>query len=283
MLSFVLPSLVAFHGGGVPHAPFVHGGGGVANAPFRFSYPHACAVARDFDALVAQSSAESIQQAMRLLSSTPSLQLSREQTAALLDAVCASSFEEASPAAEPNSAPVVDRQREQQAKLTAVYDALSRRSELRGYGSVSAMALLPLGVARKELSTEDQLVLTGLPTTAFAPPAGGSGTDRLIGAGGALALVLISSQLGLDLRIVLGAVGAALLADSVLVGGAISESLTRAVKPGYATTVREHEAGHFLAAYLLGMPIEACLLDPWKVHALACACACACILMEGAE
>ena len=40
-----------------------------------------------------------------------------------------------------------------------------------------------------------------------------------------------------------------------------AELASRAVRPGYGKTVREHEAGHFLIAYLLGLPVEACLLD----------------------
>ena len=62
----------------------------------------------------------------------------------------------------------------------------------------------------------------------------------------------------------LAGLGGALLADGLLAGGALAESVERAVKPGYATTVREHEAGHFLTAYLLGCPVEACLLDPLR-------------------
>ena len=78
------------------------------------------------------------------------------------------------------------------------------------------------------------------------------------------AVATASSQLGIDVRYSLAAVGLALLTDSIAFGGAIAESAARALKPAYKTTVREHEAGHFLAAYLLGCPIEACLLDVWK-------------------
>ena len=38
--------------------------------------------------------------------------------------------------------------------------------------------------------------------------------------------------------------------------------LVRLVRPAYQRTVLQHEAGHFLLAYLLGWPVEACLLDP---------------------
>ena len=148
--------------------------------------------------------------------------------------------------------------------MKAVYDALADVGCLRGYGCVSAMALLPAGITSKEVTTDDQLLLTGLPTSAFAPSAGGSRTDTIVGVGGALALATASQQLGIDVRYSLTAVGLFLLCDSLAFRGAVSESATRALKPGYSTTVREHEAGHFLAAYLLGCPIEACLLDVWK-------------------
>ena len=70
-------------------------------------------------------------------------------------------------------------QQKQQDALKDVYDALSVKGGLRGFGSVSSPALLPLSV--KELSTDDQLRLTGLPVTAFAPPQGNSPADLLAG------------------------------------------------------------------------------------------------------
>jgi len=196
-----------------------------------------------------------------------------EQAIALLDAACELSTNQlppplpnaaATPSADGGASAIFDQQREQQEGLTAVYEALSKCGSLRGFGSVRAAALLPLGIGRKEMTTEDQLVLTGLPTSAFAPPQGGTRSDILIGAGSAALLASGSAAIGLDVRIVLVAIGAALLADSVLFRGAVAESATRVAKPGYAKTVREHEAGHFLAAYLLGCPIEACLLDVWR-------------------
>lgn len=210
-----------------------------------------------FDALLA---AKDVPSAVKYLVQNTDVDLSTSQSAALLDAACEASVSTPS-AAEPDGA---DAQRKQQGALKAVYDALAGVGSLRGYGSVSAVALLPAGIESKEVTSEDQLMLTGLPTSAFAPPGRGSRADLLLGGGSAVLLSAVSSQLGIDVRYSLAAVGGALLLDSLLFRGAIAESATRAVKPGYATTVREHEAGHFLAAYLLGCPIEACLLDVWK-------------------
>ena len=41
-------------------------------------------------------------------------------------------------------------------------------------------------------------------------------------------------------------------------------SQPQVARPAYARTVLQHEAGHFLVAYLLGCPIEACLLGGWQ-------------------
>lgn len=217
---------------------------------------------RSFDELVAQGSADSIKCAVQLLEAD--YELSQMQTAALIDAACSLSSDVPAESNSPaqGGAPATRRTSEEQ--LTATYTALAARGALRGFGSVSAAAVLPLGIERKEMSTEEQLLLTGLPTTAFAPPRGGSRFDILLGAGSAALLATASAQVGIDVRISIGLVGAALLADSIVFRGAVSESATRAVKPGYATKVREHEAGHFLVAYLLGCPIEACLLDVWR-------------------
>merc|ERR1719487_2444081 len=100
---------------------------------------------------------------------------------------------------------VVDNQRAQQEKLKAVYDALTDVGSLRGYGSVSAVALLPAGIDSKNVTPDDQLLLTGVPTTAFAPSGGGGLTDPIVGVGGAIAVATASSQLGIDVRYSLAA------------------------------------------------------------------------------
>ena len=153
----------------------------------------------------------------------------------------------------------VQREREQD-ELKAVYDALRARGALRAFGSIEGTGLLPAPSLR-EVTPEDQLRLTGLPTSAFAPPRGNSRFDVIAGASSALLLTGASWQLGLDPKVGFTAAGALLLADRLLLRGAAVESATRTIRPGYARTVREHEAGHFLAAYLMGCPIEACLLD----------------------
>lgn len=244
---------------------------------------------RELDALVANGD---VPGALELLEETD-LQPSPPQTAALLDTACAAS-DDAPPTAPAPEGAEENPQRLQQEKLKAIYDGLARAGSLRGFGSVSAVALLPASIDSKTMSTDDQLLLTGLPTSAFAPPSGGSRTDLALGAGSALLLSAITTQLGVDIRYSVAAVGGAMLADGIVFNGALAETTTRVLKPGYATRVREHEAGHFLVACmqarartlvkrvrprcfahqsivcalvwtdLLGCPIEACLLDVWR-------------------
>lgn len=56
-----------------------------------------------------------------------------------------------------------------------------------------------------------------------------------------------------------------IFADRLLLNGAVAETLTRLIVPGYRERIIRHEAGHFLVAYLLGCPVQGCLLDPFVV------------------
>lgn len=60
-------------------------------------------------------------------------------------------------------------------------------------------------------------------------------------------------------------VTALIFADRLFLNGAVAESLTRLIVPGYRERIVRHEAGHFLVAYLLGCPVQGCLLDPFVV------------------
>ena len=165
-------------------------------------------------------------------------------------------------ASDASAAEVAAKQIEQQDGLKKVYDELVASGALRGYGSVSDTGLLPAAEI-KTVTTEEQLRLTGLPTSAFAPPRGNQPFDIIAGAGAAWLLAWTSKQFDIDLGFVLAAVVSTAVADRLLLRGAIIETATRTLRPGYTRTVREHEAGHFLVAYLLGCPIEACVLDPF--------------------
>jgi len=192
-------------------------------------------------------------QAVRLLTEG-SLEPTAPRVQRLLDAACGES-------SSAEDAPYKE-QMEQQDRLLSCYKALAQLGALRGFGSASRFDALPAPMPRVVLP-EDQMRLTGLPTTAFAPPRGNGNGALIAGAATTALIVAASEALKVDFRVLGGAGVALLAADRALLRGTVFETVARAVRPKYRETVIRHEAGHFLIAYLLGLPLQACLLDAW--------------------
>ena len=183
------------------------------------------------DALLRSGDVES---AVALLSNDEPLDMTPARTASVIDAAC-----RGPPAPEGSTGlarlletigeepeALLARQAESQAEeerqqhlLVRCYDALSRRGLLRAYGSADG-ALPP---APKVVTTYEQLRLTGLPTSAFAPGGGNGGATLVAGALSALALSSAASSVGLDLQAPFQLAGGALLLDRLLLRGAAAE------------------------------------------------------------
>lgn len=68
---------------------------------------------------------------------------------------------------------------------------------------------------------------------------------------------------GINYNIFIGGTLLISFLDNVLVNGAVFETAQRVFMPEYGKKVLKHEAGHFLLAYLLGCPVEGCVLSAW--------------------
>ena len=194
---------------------------------------------------------------------------SRASTASRLDAACAAAAggvpqpgeqlkEQLLQLEERSAEEVRASERRKQEELLGCYRELQAGGELRAFAS--ALGALP-APEPKVVDAATQQRLTGLAPSAFAPPK----SNRFEGAiaGGLLVGGLaVARALEVDPRPFVGVPTALLLADRALLRGLPSEAITRALNPEYRRTVVAHEAGHFLCAYLLGCPVQACLLDP---------------------
>jgi len=146
-------------------------------------------------------------------------------------------------------------------EMTELYDALADAGHLQLFGAAGrkdrplpAMGSKVVTPTLLEQITEmEMLALTPKPTNTF-----------LIG-GIILAVAegFLSLSTGIDLNfLVLCTITLAFL-DKLLVNGAVSETAMRTVMPEYRKKILRHEAGHFLCAYLLGCPVEGCVLSSW--------------------
>lgn len=112
-------------------------------------------------------------------------------------------------------------------------------------------------------SIEQLETLTQLPLSAFRP---NPKSSRLLYAGGAAAAVLevmVSRIAGVNPQPLFAATFAAVLADQVLGGGALSEKILWTLNPDMADRVLKHEAGHLLVAHLLGCPVQSVALGSY--------------------
>lgn len=146
-------------------------------------------------------------------------------------------------------------------EMTELYGALADAGHLQLFGAAGrkdrplpAMGSKQVTPTLLEQITEmEMLALTPKPTNTF-----------LIG-GIILAVAegFVSLSTGIDLNfLVLCTITLAFL-DKLLVNGAVSETAMRTVMPEYRKKILRHEAGHFLCAYLLGCPVEGCVLSSW--------------------
>lgn len=183
------------------------------------------------------------------------LSLHPSDCAKILDKVC----EYSAIAMDPETSSVSE-DIELQKQLSSTYGILKKRGILNGFGSC-ASALVPM--PKENFDTVRLKEQTGLPFTAFSPGKS-SGLDLLAGSATAFAAILGDQALGLPSGSIAFSLLAALIADNLILRGSIGETIARKVKPAYREIVLKHEAGHLLVAYLLGNPIQACLLDSWS-------------------
>eukprot|EP00977_Amphora_coffeiformis_P004011 scaffold801_cov170-Amphora_coffeaeformis.AAC.3 len=202
---------------------------------------------------------DDLRTAVKVLQEYPDVELNRSRWNAIFSVI-----EETTANAEENTenlrqAAEFPMESEARSSMTAAYDALKTSGHLRLYGAVDTK--MPLAAGSKNLPPALLESILEIPMKSLTPKP----TNTLLIAGVVLALLegVISSALGISLNFLAFATLLAFLADRLFVNGALSESLLGLFQPGMKAKVLKHEAGHFLAAYLLGCPVEGIVLSAW--------------------
>ena len=144
-------------------------------------------------------------------------------------------------------------------EMTEMYKLLKSTGQLTAYGAAADGKYPALGT--KNVTPILLEKITGLSMTSLTPKP----TNTLLLAGVALAVLegIVSVGTGIDLNFMIFATLFMAFLDKLLVNGAVFETATRIFMPEYTDKIRKHEAGHFLCAYLLGCPVEGCVLSTW--------------------
>jgi hypothetical protein len=156
-------------------------------------------------------------------------------------------------------------------EMTDMYQTLHQLEHLRLFGAVSTtpqpLNSDPLNAAVVPAMGSDQVspslleTVTGLSMISLTPRP----TNSVLLAGAVLAVVELLTCLttGISFNFLALMTLAAAFLDRLLVNGAVLESFVKILSPELQTKIVRHEAGHFLCAYLLGCPVEGCVLSAW--------------------
>lgn len=142
--------------------------------------------------------------------------------------------------------------------MTNMYDVLKDLAHLKLFGACSDIKPAAGSHAVTPMLLEQ---ITNLSMKALTPKP----TPTLLIAGIVLALVegLVSFSLGVNFNLLVGSTLLFAFFDKLFTNGAIFESFIKLFSPGITQKITKHEAGHFLCAYLLGCPVEGCVLSSW--------------------
>jgi len=149
-------------------------------------------------------------------------------------------------------------------EMTDMYRTLQSTRNLNIFGAASTPQTLPIR-GSKNIPGNVLEEITKLPLSALSPKP----TNTLLYTGIALAIGegLISQATGINANFLFFLTIFIAFLDNLVLSGACLESIYRILIPSYSTKVLRHEAGHFLTAYLLGCPVEGCVLTPWAALA----------------
>jgi hypothetical protein len=144
-------------------------------------------------------------------------------------------------------------------EMTDMYATLKTQKKLTLYGAIPTTQ--PPAAGGHTLPPELLEKILDLPIKALTPQP----TNSLLIAGVAVAVLegIISFAAGIPLNALVFFTFASAALDRVFLNGAISESFLKLFSPGVQQKILRHEAGHFLAAYLLGCPVEGIVLSAW--------------------
>eukprot|EP00607_Mallomonas_marina_P000778 CAMPEP_0182431350 /NCGR_PEP_ID=MMETSP1167-20130531/48508_1 /TAXON_ID=2988 /ORGANISM="Mallomonas Sp, Strain CCMP3275" /LENGTH=585 /DNA_ID=CAMNT_0024617595 /DNA_START=82 /DNA_END=1836 /DNA_ORIENTATION=+ len=143
-----------------------------------------------------------------------------------------------------------------------IYKRLQRQKVLRGYGCVDGEypeKALDISPTRLE-------ELSGIKTSSLTPRQRPT-YWRLAGISLCAAEYILGSALGIEpLYTLIPLTFASLIADQILLKGAVFETAYQTLFPEYKTKIIAHEAGHFLVAYLLGLSVRGCITNAWQAR-----------------
>ena len=148
-------------------------------------------------------------------------------------------------------------------EMTNMYSTLRDSGNLKVFGAASDGKYPAMG--SKNVTPNLLEKITELSMNSLTPKP----TNTLVLAGAGLAIVegIVSLSTGINLNFLIVLTLFLGFVDKLIVNGAVFETITRIGMPEYKTKILRHEAGHFLCAYLLGCPVEGCVLSTWAALA----------------
>lgn len=143
-----------------------------------------------------------------------------------------------------------------------IYKRLERQNVIRGFGCIDG----EYPEKTQDITPSKLEEIAGIKIESLTPKSRNT-YWQLAAISLAFAEYLVADSIGLNpLLTVIPATLFFVFGDQVLLKGAISESIYQFFNPEYRKKVICHEAGHFLLAYLNGVPIQGCVTNAWDAR-----------------